>query len=456
MKKLVAMLLAVAMMATTFAGCSSSTATTETASTAATTTEEAAAETATASSGEELTIWVEKYFSDEANALTENRILQYAEETGTTVNYEFIAATDYQTKLNAAIEAGTLPDVAVSSAAKTLSYYPNNPYMDITDLVAEVNETSPMLDAVVTGSQVEGSNYFMPYNGSSAIFFVRQDLLDAQGLEIPTTWDEVFDVAVKISDPDNGIYGLGIGCGPTDEDCENTFRTIMWNSGTSVLNADGSSRTEADPILVDLVQTYADLYAAEAIAPAATTWDSGGNNKSYLLGESAMVFNAPTLWTALQDADYAELLANTTVVESPAGSSGNEVMEFIYGWAIMEDADNVEGASDFIKYMMEESWYQEYITSVAPVFSSVFKSSQEESFWMDSPINSKILAYNAQATGYYGYPVSNTADRAAVAKNYYSFPIATMLTSVVTGDKTAEEAVLALYASVDETKATMQ
>ena len=42
-----------------------------------------------------LTIWVEKLFSDEVNAATEERVQQFAEETGIEVKCEIINSTDF-------------------------------------------------------------------------------------------------------------------------------------------------------------------------------------------------------------------------------------------------------------------------------------------------------------------------------------------------------------------------
>lgn len=40
---------------------------------------------------------------------------------------------------------------------------------------------------------------------------------------MPETWDEVFEDAKKVSDPDNDFYGLAMGCGENDDDDENTY-----------------------------------------------------------------------------------------------------------------------------------------------------------------------------------------------------------------------------------------
>ena len=103
--------------------------------------------------------------------------------------------------------------------------------MDVTELVDEINEKRPYFDSVYEGAKYGGVNYFVPFTSSTCLMFVRTDMLEAKGItKYPETWDEVFEVAEKVADPDNGIYGLGIGCGPTDEDCENTYAPLeLWS-----------------------------------------------------------------------------------------------------------------------------------------------------------------------------------------------------------------------------------
>ncbi|MFR0077628.1 MAG: extracellular solute-binding protein [Blautia sp.] len=76
----------------------------------------------------ELTVWLEKVFSDDANTAIEDRIQQFGQEKGITVDVEFISATDFVTKLNTAVEAGrNVPDVVTASTTKIVNYYPANP-----------------------------------------------------------------------------------------------------------------------------------------------------------------------------------------------------------------------------------------------------------------------------------------------------------------------------------------
>ena len=87
----------------------------------------------------------------------------------------------------------------------------------------------------------------------------------------------------------------------------------MWNNGANIFNEDGTVAIDSENAR-KMINKYAEMYEKEIIPPSATTWDPGGNNSTYLMGESAIVFNAPTLYNALKgDEAYADILENTVL-----------------------------------------------------------------------------------------------------------------------------------------------
>ena len=403
MKKLLAIVLAAVLVLSAFAGCGKQTDTTAPNAE----NKEQTGTQSTTSDGGSLVIWVEKSFSEDVDKLFDERIQAFGQEKGVKVKAEFISATDYMTKLNAAVEAGNVPDLTLVNPYKVVSYYPGNPFSDVTDLVEEIDGQRPMFDAL--------------------------------------------NAAVAISDPDNGFYGLGMGCGPTDEDCENSFRMMMWDMGGSLMDKDGKIVADSNAGLSAMIDKYVELYEAGAIPPAAITWDSGGNNKTYLMGESAMVINVPTLYNAIRnDEQYAELLENTLVLNLPAGSADNAVFGNPSGWAIMKDAKNSENAREFIKFISEKEWYDTYMDSIAPVFAPVYQDLVGSETW-GSGVNKQAIEYIQNAVGYYGYPCETLEGRAIASKNYYSFPIARMLNSIVTGSATKDQAIAQLQKELQDT-----
>jgi len=454
MKKTISIILALLMLLSTLAACAGNNSTPSPSSNTPASADNTS--TPAADEGKSLVIWVEKSFSEDVDKLLNDRITAFSEEYNVDVKAEFISATDYMTKLNAAVEAENVPDITLMNPYKTVSYYPNNPFTDVTDLVEEIHANRPMYEAAVNGTKIEGVNYYVPFYAASSLLFLRKDIFEAANVPIPTTWEELWDAAVAVSNPDEGIYGLGVGCGPKDEDCENSFRMMLWDCGGGLMDEDGNIIVKDSEELRFMVEKYVELYNAGAIPAAATTWDSGGNNSSYLMGESAMVINVPTLYNALRnDPNYAELLENTLVLNLPAGSADNAVFGNPSGWAIMSGAKNPDSAKDLIRYLSDKSWYDTYMDAIAPVFAPVYEDLVDSETW-GSGVNQQAMDYVQNAVGYYGYPAKTLEGRAIASKNYYSFPIARMLNSVVTGSSSIDDAIANLEKELADTAATIK
>ena len=442
MKKALSLLLAVLMLVS-LAACSSGGNGTASATQGGATTPAQADDAASGDSAKKLTVWVEKIFSDDANNYMVERVQQYGKDTGVDVTCELVAVTDFVTKLNAAIEAGVgVPDVISADATRLVNYYPDIPCVDVSDLVNEINETRPYFKATYEGTKIGDSHYFVPFCSSSTLMFVRKDkLADAGITEMPKTWDDVVAAARAVSDPANDFYGLGMGCGDTDDDDENMFREWVWNEGGSLFKEDGTVIAD-EGTFAEIATLYGDLYKEGVIPPDATTWDSGGNNGSYLAGRTAIVFNAPTLYNAMaNNEEYKELLENSYIAAPPVGSVNGVYMSFNRGFGIMNTCKDMDTAKDFLQYMMDKTWYDEYMDQVAPVYAPVFEDEKENPTWRDNEVNAAVLAYAENASGYYGWPVATLEGRAIAAKHMYMFPFEKVFNQVATGTATAESAI---------------
>lgn len=398
-----------------------------------------------------ITVWVEKIFSDDANAKIEERLKEYGKEKDVVINCEMIPATDFVTKLNAAIEAGqSVPDIISADTTKVLNYYPSIPCKDVTELVDEINKERPYFQASYEGTKIDGKHYYVPFYSSSTLMYVRKDKLQEAGItQMPSTWSEVFEAAEKVSDPQNDFYGLAWGCGENDDDDENTIRQYMWNEGGYLFDKEG--KIDADEKVKSVLDKYAELYKEKVIPPDATTWDAGGNNSSYLAGRTAICFNAPTLYNALvSDEQYSELLENTVVLAPPTGSENDIYMNFNRGFAIMNECKDEALASDVISYLLDKTWYDSYMEGIAPVFTPIFEDAKENQVWADNSANAETLKYVERASGYYGYPVETIKGRTVAAKHYFTYPFVKAVNQVATGTATSEEAMKGMISSIED------
>lgn len=398
-----------------------------------------------------ITVWVEKIFSDDANTKMEERLKEYEKEKNVTVNCEMVAATDFVTKLNAAIEAGqSVPDIISADTTKVLNYYPNIPCNDVTDLVDQIDEERPYLQASYEGTKIDDKYYYVPFYSSSTLMFVRKDKLEEAGItEMPTTWDEVFKDAEKVSDPDNDFYGLAIGCGENDDDDENTIRQYMWNEGGYLFDEDGN--VAADDKVTAVFDKYAELYDDKVIPQDATTWDAGGNNGSYLAGRTAFCFNAAYIIQCTGICEqYKDLLDNTVVLAPPAGSDNSVYMNFNRGFAVMNTCKDTDLASDVISYLLDKDWYDSYMEEIAPVFAPVFEDAKENTTWKDNEVNAQALKYVENASGYYGYPVKTLKGRTVAAKHYFTYPFVKAVNQVATGTADSAGALKSMTSAIED------
>lgn len=75
------------------------------------------------------------------------------------------------------------------------------------DAAYDVND---LLPSIREGLSFEGKLYAAPFYGESSMLMYRKDLTDKAGFTMPErpTWTQIREVAGKIHDPANGVYGM--------------------------------------------------------------------------------------------------------------------------------------------------------------------------------------------------------------------------------------------------------
>lgn len=66
------------------------------------------------------------------------------------------------------------------------------------------------LAPVVSALSSEGEQYAIPFYAESSMVFYRKDLFEKAGITMPMepTWEQIYEYASKIHDPDNNMYGI--------------------------------------------------------------------------------------------------------------------------------------------------------------------------------------------------------------------------------------------------------
>jgi multiple sugar transport system substrate-binding protein len=171
------------------------------------------------------------------------------------------------------IQAGKAPDIMnggpfAGFAADELLYP-----------ISEVTSPDTLADfqpSFVDTSSVDGVQYGAPLIASARALFVNNALLAEAGVaEAPTTWDELYDAAIKVAALGNGVAGYGMPLGSEEAQAE----TAAWFFGA------GGTFGDADEITIDGVpeNLEAATFMKKMIDGGATQADAGSTDRSPLM-----------------------------------------------------------------------------------------------------------------------------------------------------------------------------
>jgi len=152
---------------------------------------------------------------------------------------------DLYSKINAAIEGGTPPNIAQAYQNQASFYRLDGNVIDLAPFIAsqkyglsqeEINDYFPFFLESDKNPQYPGEVLGWPTSRSAAVLYVNLDWLKELGVEeAPKTLQEFEELACKASDPANERYGLA-----WQNDISN-FAALVFANGGRVLSEDAKS-----------------------------------------------------------------------------------------------------------------------------------------------------------------------------------------------------------------------
>ncbi|WP_341279475.1 sugar ABC transporter substrate-binding protein [Paenibacillus sp. FSL H8-0537] len=362
-------------------------------------------ETAQAGSGEKptLTFWMKKQLFDDQNTLITERAKQFGEENNVNVNVELIAYEDFYPKWTAAIESKSVPDVSFFGYQEIGQFYGKDVLEDVSDVVASLQGKSAINENTKKAITFSGKQYGVPFWTETQVLYYRKDLLANTGYtEPPKTWDELREMGKKLTDTSKGLYGIGMGYGKGNSDAEFLTRGIIWSYGGSVDTQDGKTVIVDSPETVQAASFIRDIFLTDkSTPPSAIGWDDAGNNKAYLSGQAAMIFNTGSVLATIKK-DNPDLYEKTGIAPYPAGPKGTFIPGISNNLGIFKDSKNKDLAKKFISYMLDKDWYKSWIEKGAPLTAPVYDELAKEAVWQGE--KNKAFVESVAGFNFLGYP----------------------------------------------------
>jgi multiple sugar transport system substrate-binding protein len=359
MKKMISALLVGAMTLAMLGGCGSTADTGDTgdaadASESTEAQEDAKTETegdvAEGSSGDTtLTFWT-VFTGSDGDVLRE--IVDSYNETNTdgiTVEVDIMDNSTLQSKLPSAIASGTGPDFVLVGIEYMQEYVKNDMLEPIDDFWETTGTNKEnYYENVVNKSYVNGTLYGVPMQYNLQYLYYNKDLFEKAGISAaPATFDELAEDAKKLTDKDNGQYGLAF---PSDF---GYYVQYLWGNGGDVINTETGENllntdTNADTL------TWLQELAGEVSPEGLTSADA---DTMFQSGQLAMCIAGPWNINVLND-----LGMNYGVAAMPAGSDGAYSAEGGCSYMIPKGtSDEIkEAVYKFMAYWVSDSVLKEW------------------------------------------------------------------------------------------------
>lgn len=314
----------------------------------------------------DMTVWVIRSFAPPADDVLIANVETWAAQNN--IDLDLVAEIEVPTlneRLAAAVESRNLPDVAEIAGDRISLHYPSGLFADMSDLYAEIDaEYGGFFDVADKTATIDGAQWAIPYSISSSLMHIRKDILDEQGLPIPSTWDEYVEVMAAAQNPPD-LYGAGIGLNQAAGDSENTFNLMRLSWGSTNTDETGRNITINSPETREWLDFVVNtMYAADIFPPDVFEWDNASNNAAYQ-NESVISVHNPAsvlVWLKENKPDLAAATAITGVPAGPLGSFNSAGVRVAWTTFTTVPAAKQEMGYDLIRYLFEPAQYEPWIS----------------------------------------------------------------------------------------------
>src|SRR5712671_5296135 len=363
-----------------------------------------------------ITVWWGKgFYKSEDDALLE-AIKKFEAKTGIKVELSQYAIQDMIPKTVAALDSGTVPDVAYSDSYDVQAqgkWAFEGKLEDLSDILVPMKSAfapNTLETALLYNDVAKKKAYYgFPLKQQSMHVQIWGDLLEQAGFkvsDIPTKWEDYWSFWCDKVQPayrkasGTRAFGIGQPMGVDSSDSFYSFLTFMDAYNVKLVDDDGKLLVDDPKVrqgLIGALTDYTAPYTKGCTPPSSTSWKDPDNNVAFHNKTTVMTHNATisiaSKW--LDDANnesatpevraagkkaYEEQIATAGFPKKPNGQP------MIYRSAvkvgvIFADSKNKTRAKEFVTFMLQEENLTPYVEGSLGRWFPVTKKGQESPFW---------------------------------------------------------------------------
>lgn len=358
--------------------------------------------------------WVKGFYKAEDDSLFET-IKKFEQKTGVKVELSQYAIQDMIPKTVAALDSGTVPDVAYSDTYDfqvTGKWAFEGRLADISSIINPMKDkfAKNTIETTYLWNDKDKKRAYYAYPMKQQTIHIQywKDLLQQAGFkdtDIPKGWKEYWSFWCDKVQPamrratNSRNFGIGQPLGVDSTDSFYSFLTFMDAYNVKLVNDEGKLTIDAKARtgLIGALTDYTSVYTKGCVPPSATSWKDPDNNVAFHNKTTVMTHNATISIAAkwLDDSNnatltaeqrevakknYNELIATAGFPNKPDGTP-MQYRAAVKTGVIFENAKNKKRAMEFVAFIMEEQNLRPYVEGSLGRWFPVLKESMESPFW---------------------------------------------------------------------------
>ena len=294
---------------------------------------------ATTSSGEDITLTIATVNNPDMKVM-EDLSSQFTEQTGIKLNWVVLPENELRQKVTQDIALGagnfdivTIGILEVKNWVQFDWLTPLQPLHDsMSDAEKQAYDLDDVLEPVREGLSIDGDLYALPFYGETSIIYYRKDIFDEAGLTMPEepTWDEIYEFAQKLHDPDNEVYGLALRGLPGWGENMAVFSTMINAHGARWYDMDWNAQFDT-PEMREAFEMYYKLIK-DVAEPGATGVGFTEGLTLMSQGKAAMWYDASVGAGLLNDPNQSTVAGKLGYARAPKQAKSNN--GWLWSWSL--------------------------------------------------------------------------------------------------------------------------
>lgn len=264
-------------------------------------------------------------------------VAAWSESSGTEATVQ--VASDLTQELSQGFASGDPADVFYVTADYFQTYAANGSLYPYGDQLDAADDFYPSL---VDQFTYDDQLVCAPKDFSTLALLINNDAWTAAGLtdaDIPTSWDELTEVAATLTTDDQ------VGLGFSGEYAR--IGVFLAQAGGTMVSADGTTATVDSAENVEGL-TYVQQMLQDGTAAYAADLGTGWGGEAFGTGKAAMTIEGNWITGAMTN-DYPDV--DYQVVELPAGPGGQGTLQFTNCWGVAADSGQQSDAVDLVNFL---------------------------------------------------------------------------------------------------------